>query len=170
MLVPLGAFGQSSFHQATPKHSILNFNMDIFEKGIYHPTKTTQRLGGELQYAINRSTSAIFWGDVTFVNELDNYTYPPAPTADITMGKTDLLGQTHLGDFTYFRFEIGTQRTVERDRSVFGCSSRCSCLLTTFPFFGVSYRHLWITAGVDYEELNLNTATGAEFVFTGVVL
>ena len=77
MLVPLGAFAQSSFHQLTPNHSILNFNIDFFEKGTYHPAKTTQRVGGELRYAISRSSAAIFGGSVTFVDDLNNHTYPP---------------------------------------------------------------------------------------------
>ena len=34
MLVPLSVFAQSSFHQLTPGRSILNFNIDFFEKGI----------------------------------------------------------------------------------------------------------------------------------------
>ena len=41
MLVPLSAFAQSSFHQFTPNRSILNFNLDFFGKGIYHPTEPT---------------------------------------------------------------------------------------------------------------------------------
>ena len=40
MLVPLSGFAQSSFHQLTPGRSILNFNIDFFEQGIYHPTET----------------------------------------------------------------------------------------------------------------------------------
>ena len=172
----LSAFAQSSFHQFTPNRSILNFNLDFFGKGIYHPTEPTQRVGGELQYAINKSSAAIFGGSVTFVDELDDHTYPPAPTADISIGKTALLGQTQLGYFTYLRFEIGTQRTIERRTAAlintalslgpsvsFGVFKPLTLSpdLTAFPFFGLSYTHLWITEGGDYGDLNLNKATAA---------
>ena len=175
MLVPLGVFAQSSFHQLTPGRSILNFNLDVFEKGIYHPTETTERIGGELHYSIKKSTAAIFGGSVTFVDDLDNHTYPPAPTADIAIGQTDLLGQTQLGYFSYLRFEIGTQRTVQSATNAlintalrlgpslsFGVFKplNLSPDLSIFPFFGLSYRHLWTTEGVDYEDLSLNRTTG----------
>ena len=183
MLVPFGAFAQSSFHQLIPNHSVLNFNIDFFEKGTHHPTRTTQRVGGELHYAMSRSSAAIFGASVTFVDDLDNHTYPPAPTADIAIGKTDLLGQTQLGYFTYLRCEIGTQRTVERDTAAlintvlslgpsasFGVFKplRLSPDLTAFPFFGLIYRHLWTSEGADYEDLNLNQAT-AVGDFSGVL-
>ena len=175
MLVPLSVFAQSSFHQLTPGRSILNFNLDVFEKGIYHPTETTERIGGELHYSIKKSTAAIFGGSVTFVDDLDNHTYPPAPTADIAIGQTDLLGQTQLGYFSYLRFEIGTQRTVQSATNAlintalrlgpslsFGVFKplNLSPDLSIFPFFGLSYRHLWTTEGVDYEDLSLNRTTG----------
>ena len=136
----------------------------------------TRRVGGELQYAINKSSAAIFGGSVTFVDELDDHTYPPAPTADISIGKTALLGQTQLGYFTYLRFEIGTQRTIERRTAAlintalslgpsvsFGVFKPLTLSpdLTAFPFFGLSYTHLWITEGGDYGDLNLNKATAA---------
>ena len=175
LLSPLRVFAQSSFHKLTPGRSILNFNLDVFEKGIYHPTESTERIGGELHYAIKKGTTAIFGLSVTFVNDLDNHGYPPAPTADISIGKTDLIGQTQLGYFSYLRFEIGTQRTVASGTNSlintalhlgpslsFGVFKPLplSPDLSIFPFVGLSYSRVWTTEGVDYEDLNLNKATG----------
>jgi len=183
MLCPLRVFSQSSFHQLTSGQSILNFDVDYFEKGIYHPTETTERLGGALQYGIKKSTSVIFGGSVTFVDELDNDGYPPSPSAAIGIGQADLLGQTRLGYFTYLGFEVGTQRTVESETNslintalslgpslMFGVFKplKLSASLTAFPFFGLSYVRLWTTEGVDYEDLNLNRTTEAN-AFSGVV-
>ena len=183
MLVPLIVFAESSFHELTAGRSILNFNLDIFEKGIYHPTESTERIGGELHYAIKESTAAIFGVSVTFVDDLDNHSYPPAPTADIAIGKTDLIGQTQLGYFSYLRFEIGTQRRVASGTNrlintalrlgpslSFGVFKPLplSPDLSIFPFVGLSYSRMWTTEGVDYEDLNLNTATGVGD-FSGVL-
>lgn len=174
-LISYDAFAQSSFHELTPGRSILGFTIDFLEGG--------EMIGGTLRYAISKSSAANFSVGVGFLDDEGGVSFPPAPAADLSIGRTEALGQTPLGYFSYIGFGVASVRGLRgRTNQVvstalsLGPSASFGVFkgldlsgnLTVFPFFGVSYTYLWTTVGVDYNDLDLNDSTGTGD-FSGVL-
>ncbi|MDE0044211.1 MAG: hypothetical protein OXT74_19395 [Candidatus Poribacteria bacterium] len=161
-------YAQSSFHEFTPGRSILGFNIDFLDDG--------EILGGTLRYAISKSASADFSVGVGLFDEQGGFTFPPAPTAGIAIGRAEKLGQTQLGYFSYIGVGASTVRGVDsqtnqvvRTALSLGPSASVGVFkpldlsgnLIVSPFFGLSYTYLWTTAGVNYSDLDLRKTTEA---------
>ena len=165
-LICCDAFAQSSFHELTPGRSILGFNIDFLED--------REILGGTLRYAISKSSAADFSIGIGILDEQGGLTFPPAPAVGIAIGRTEKLGQTPLGYFSYIGGGASTVRGIDSQTNQvvstalsLGPSVRLGVFkpldlsgdVTVFPFFGLSYAYLWTTVGENYSDLDLNNST-----------
>ena len=174
-LICCDAFAQSSFHELTPGRSILGFSIDFLEDG--------EILGGTLRYAISKSSAANFSVGVGLFDKQGGLTFTPSPVASFDIGRTEKLGQTPLGYFSYIGFGVASVRGIDSHTNQvvstalsLGPSVRLGVFkpldlsgdITVFPSFGLSYTYSWTTVGVNYSDLDLNNSTEAGD-FSGVL-
>lgn len=166
---------QYSFHELSPGQSILGFDLSSDELG--------RDINGRLKYAINKTTAAIFSVGIGFLDPVGKLSSPPAPLVEIAIGKTDTLGQTPLGYFSYIGFDAASVRQIESETSQvvstklgLGPSIKVGVFkpldvspeFVVSPFFGLSYDYTWTAVGVEYSDLDFRDTTQSG-VFSGML-
>ena len=164
-----------SFHELSPDESSLGLNLNFHKDGTI--------IAGELQYAIDKETIALFGAGIGFRHKITGISFPPSPATAISIGRRGQLEQTMLGYFSSVGVFAGSVRSIDSttDKLLgttvnYGISAGFGVFQSielsgdrrATPFFGVSYTYLWSTTGRDYGDLNFYKAIGADF-FAGTL-
>ena len=164
-----------TFYELAPNESSLGLDFNFHEDGTI--------IGGELQYAIDKETIALFGAGIGFRNKIPKISFPPSPSAAIRIGRRGQLEQTMLGYFSSIGGFAGSAREINSttDKLLkttvnYGISADFGVFQSielsgdgrATPFFGVSYTYSWSTTGRDYDDLNFYKAIGADF-FAGTL-